>query len=209
MHQTHLRKDRDDLWHQLRYVIKVMQCCGVLMKYIHRNLPSQEMLGYLCNYQPEIKKHRVSTKFTFYTLIYIANHLPWRRQCNRLLSFKLSLFASLASFNAPFKCSLTCVSSWRCLNFDMFSVPTKGFKSHFFTQHLVKHPIKALKKTTWTFSSPFPVIQTEVLVSGLSSIMAGHGGKSNNSAHLIEPTIMSDATVDLLEASGSSGASQP
>ena len=144
-----------------------------------------------------------------FTLIYIANHLPWRRQCNRLLSFKLSLFASLASFNAPFKYSLTCVSSWRCLNFDMFSVPTKGFKSHFFTQHLVKHPIKALKKTTWTFSSPLPVIQTDVLVSGLSSIMAGHGGKSNNSAHLIEPTIISDATVDLLEASGSSGASQP
>ena len=23
-HQTHLRKDRDDLWHQLRYVIKLM-----------------------------------------------------------------------------------------------------------------------------------------------------------------------------------------
>ena len=66
LHQTHLRKDRDDLWHQLRYVIKVMQCCGVFMKYIHRNLPSQEMLGYLCKYQPEIKKHRVSTKFTFY-----------------------------------------------------------------------------------------------------------------------------------------------
>ena len=179
-----------------------MQCCGVFMKYIHRNLPSQ---GTCVNISQKLK-NIVYQRNLHFTLI---NHLPWRRQCNRLLSFKLSLFASLASFNAPFKCSLTCVSSWRCLNFDMFSVPTKGFKSHFFTQHLVKHPIKALKKTTWTFSSPLPVIQTDVLVSGLSSIMAGHGGKSNNSAHLIEPTIMSDATVDLLEASGSSGASQP
>ena len=50
----------------VKYVIKVMQCCGVFMKYIHRNLPSQEMLGYLCKYQPEIKKHRVSKKFTIY-----------------------------------------------------------------------------------------------------------------------------------------------